>query len=446
VRSVRQELEKAVQLGKTISPEVMVIVANLDDPGRLADLVASNLELKLADAQVVLEELDPTPACARSPTCWGREMQLLAMQQEIASHARDEMDKSQREYFLRQQLKAIQQELGEGDDLAEEIAGWRQKADERSLPDSGARGARRQIKRLERSHPDSAEAAITRTYLDWLTGLPWGLTSEDRLDLAHAARCSTRTTTTSRRSRSASSSSSPCASSRPTPRGRSSASSARPASARPRSAARSRARWAASSCASRSAACATRRRSAATAAPTSARCPGASCRASTRPAPGNPVFMLDEIDKLGADYRGDPSAALLEVLDPEQNDSFRDHYLGIEYDLSKVMFIATANLLEPIHPAFRDRMEVVRLSGYTEEEKLHIARRHLIPKLVERHGIGPEHVVFTDAGLHRILSGYTRERGCATSSARSPPSAARWRSRWRRVAPPTANAPSRSRW
>ena len=188
VRSVRQELEKAVQLGKTISPEVMVIVANLDDPGRLADLVASNLELKLTDAQAVLEELDPAARLRKVADVLGREMQLLAMQQEIASHARDEMDKTQREYFLRQQLKAIQQELGEGDDLQEEIAGWRQKADEKSLPDAAREELDKQVKRLERSHPDSAEAAITRTYLDWLTGLPWGVNSEDRLDLAHARR------------------------------------------------------------------------------------------------------------------------------------------------------------------------------------------------------------------------------------------------------------------
>ncbi len=186
VRSVRQELEKAVQLGKTISPEVMVSVANLDDPGRLADLVASNLELKLGEAQGVLEEIDPVARLRKVADVLGREMQLLAMQQEIASQARDEMDKSQREYFLRQQLKAIQQELGEGDDLAEEIAGWRQKADEKQLSEAAREELERQVKRLERSHPDSAEAAITRTYLDWLTGLPWGTTSEDRLDLPHA--------------------------------------------------------------------------------------------------------------------------------------------------------------------------------------------------------------------------------------------------------------------
>jgi ATP-dependent Lon protease len=411
VRSVRQELEKAVQLGKTISPEVMVIVANLDDPGRLADLVASNLELKLADAQVVLEELDPVARLRKVADVLGREMQLLAMQQEIASQARDEMDKSQREYFLRQQLKAIQQELGEGDDLAEEIAGWRQKADEKSLPDAAREELDRQIKRLERSHPDSAEAAITRTYLDWLTGLPWGLTSEDRLDLAHARQVLDEDHydlekikerilefLAVRQLKADAKGPILCFVGPPgvgkTSLGRSIA----------RSLGRQFVRISLGGVRDEAEIRGHRRTYVGA-------LPGRILQGLNQAGTGNPVFMLDEIDKLGADYRGDPSAALLEVLDPEQNDSFRDHYLGIEYDLSKVMFIATGNLLEPIHPAFRDRMEVVRLSGYTEEEKLHIARRHLIPKLVERHGIGPEHVVFTDAGLRRILSGYTREAG-----------------------------------
>jgi ATP-dependent Lon protease len=411
VRSVRQELEKAVQLGKSISPEVMVIVANLDDPGRLADLVASNLELKLADAQAVLEDLDPAARLRRVADVLGREMQLLAMQQEIASHARDEMDKTQREYFLRQQLKAIQQELGEGDELAEEIAGWRAKADEKSLPEAAREELDKQVKRLERSHPDSAEAAITRTYLDWLTGLPWGLASEDRLDLAHARRVLDEDHydlekikerilefLAVRQLKADAKGPILCFVGPPgvgkTSLGRSIA----------RALGRQFVRISLGGVRDEAEIRGHRRTYVGA-------LPGRILQGLNTAGTSNPVFMLDEIDKLGADYRGDPSAALLEVLDPEQNDSFRDHYLGIEYDLSKVMFIATANLLEPIHPAFRDRMEVVRLSGYTEEEKLHIARRHLIPKLVERHGIGEEHVVFTDAGLQRILSGYTREAG-----------------------------------
>jgi ATP-dependent Lon protease len=411
VRSVRQELEKAVQLGKTISPEVMVIVANLDDPGRLADLVASNLELKLAEAQAILEELDPVARLRKVAEVLGREMQLLAMQQEIASHARDEMDKTQREYFLRQQLKAIQQELGEGDDLAEEIAGWRQKAEEKQLPDAAKEELERQIKRLERSHPDSAEAAITRTYLDWLTGLPWGVVSEDRLDLAHARQVLDEDHydlekikeriiefLAVRQLKADAKGPILCFVGPPgvgkTSLGRSIA----------RALGRQFVRISLGGVRDEAEIRGHRRTYVGA-------LPGRVLQGLNQAGTSNPVFMLDEIDKLGADYRGDPSAALLEVLDPEQNDSFRDHYLGIEYDLSKVMFIATGNLLEPIHPAFLDRMEVVRLSGYTEEEKLHIARLHLIPKLLERHGIGAEHVTFTDAGLRRILSGYTREAG-----------------------------------
>jgi ATP-dependent Lon protease len=411
VRSVRQELERAVQLGKTISPEVMVIVANLDDPGRLADLVASNLELKLAEAQAVLEELDPVARLRKVAEVLAREMQLLAMQQEIASHARDEMDKTQREYFLRQQLKAIQQELGEGDDVAEEIAAWREKAEQKTMPTEARDELERQIKRLERSHPDSAEAAITRTYLDWVTGLPWSTLSEDRLDLRNARKVLDEDHydlekikerivefLAVRQLKEDAKGPILCFVGPPgvgkTSLGRSIA----------RALGRQFVRISLGGVRDEAEIRGHRRTYVGA-------LPGRILQGLNQAGTSNPVFMLDEIDKLGADYRGDPAAALLEVLDPEQNDSFRDHYLGLEYDLSKVMFIATANLLEPIHPAFLDRMEVVRLSGYTEEEKLHIARQHLIPKMEERHGIGPENVTFTDAALRRLISGYTREAG-----------------------------------
>ena len=411
IRNVRQELEKAVQLGKSISPEVMVIIANLDDPGRLADLVASNLELKLAEAQAILEELDPAARLRKVAEVLGREMQLLAMQQEIASHARDEMDKSQREYFLRQQLKAIQQELGEGDELAEEIAGWRQKAEEKKLAEPAKEELERHIKRLERSHPDSAEAAITRTYLDWLTGLPWGVTSEDRLDLPFARRVLDEDHYDLEKIKERILEFLAVRQLKPDAKGPILCFVGPPGVGKTslgRSIARALGRQfvrISLGGVRDEAEIRGHRRTYVGA------LPGRILQGLNQAGTSNPVFMLDEIDKLGADYRGDPSAALLEVLDPEQNDSFRDHYLGIEYDLSKVMFIATGNLLEPIHPAFRDRMEVVRLSGYTEEEKLHIARQHLIPKLLDRHGIGPEHVTFTDAGLRRVISGYTREAG-----------------------------------
>jgi ATP-dependent Lon protease len=389
----------------------MVIVANLEDPGRLADLVASNLELKMEDAQAILEELEPLTRLRRVNEILGRELQLLTMQQEIASQARDEMDKSQREYFLRQQLKAIQQELGEGDELTQEIVAWRERAEERDMPESAQEELEKQIKRLERSHPDSAEAAITRTYLDWLTGLPWRTYSVDNLDLDHARRILDEDHfdlekikerilefLAVRKLRPEAKGPILCFVGPPgvgkTSLGRSIA----------RALGREFVRLSLGGVRDEAEIRGHRRTYVGA-------LPGRILQGIHQARTSNPVFMLDEIDKIGADYRGDPSSAMLEVLDPEQNDTFRDHYLGVEYDLSRVLFIATANLLEPIQPAFRDRMEVVRLSGYTEEEKLEIAKRHLIPKQVAEHGIPPAKLAFPDETIREIISSYTREAG-----------------------------------
>jgi ATP-dependent Lon protease len=411
-RSVRQQLERVVQLGRGISPEVMVIVANLEDPGRLADLVASNLELKIPEAQAVLEELEPVKRLRRVNEVLARELELLSMQQEIATQARDEMDRTQREYFLRQQLKAIQNELGEEDELAGEIRRWRELADEKALPEPARQELEKQVRRLERSHPDSAEAAITRTYLDWLTSLPWGETSPDNLDIAHARKILDQDhydlekikerilELLAVRKLRGDAAKGPilCFVGPPgvgkTSLGRSIA----------RALERRFVRISLGGVRDEAEIRGHRRTYVGA-------LPGRILQGLQQTGTSNPVFMLDEIDKLGMDYRGDPSSALLEVLDPEQNHTFRDHYLGIEYDLSKVLFIATANLLDPIQPAFLDRLEVVRLSGYTEEEKLQIARRHLLPKLLEGHGLAGKQLSFTDDGLRRIIGSYTREAG-----------------------------------
>jgi ATP-dependent Lon protease len=411
VRSVKDSLEKTSTLGKSISPEVMVIAANLDDPGRLADLAASNIDLKVEEAQAVLETAEPLARLKKVSDLLQREIQLLTMQQEISSQARGEMDRSQREYFLRQQLKAIQTELGEGEELAEEVATYRRLAVEKRLPEEALTEVEKQIKRLERSHPDSAETAILRTYLDWLTGLPWGVASEDHLDLAHARavldedhydleKVKERILEylAVRKLKAEAKGPILCFVGPPgvgkTSLGRSIA----------RALGRKFVRISLGGVRDEAEIRGHRRTYVGA-------LPGRIVQGIHQAGTSNPVFMLDEIDKLGADYRGDPSSALLEVLDPEQNWSFRDHYLGVAYDLSKVMFITTANLLDPIQPAFLDRMEVLRLSGYTDEEKLHIARQHLVPKQRQENGLASGQVDFTDAGIRKIIAGYTKEAG-----------------------------------
>ncbi len=411
IRTVKEGLDTVVNLGKTISPEVMIIAANLDDPGRLADLAAGNLELRTDDAQEILQTISPLERLRKVSDLLLREIQLLKMQQEISIQARGEMDKGQREYFLRQQLKAIQQELGEGEELDEEVSNFRRLAKEKGLPTEALEELDRQVKRLERGHPDSAETAITRTYLEWLTGLPWATQSRDHLDLKRARRILDEDHfdlekvkkrileyLAVRKLKEDTKGPILCFVGPPgvgkTSLGRSIA----------RALGREFIRISLGGVRDEAEIRGHRRTYVGA-------LPGRIIQGIQQAGTSNPVFMLDEIDKVGADFRGDPSSALLEVLDPEQNFGFRDHYLSVAYDLSKVMFITTANLLDPIQPAFLDRMEVIRLSGYTEEEKLHIAQRHLIPKQVEQHGLRSKHISFTTAAIRRIISDYTKEAG-----------------------------------
>ncbi|MEE9218988.1 MAG: endopeptidase La [Acidobacteriota bacterium] len=411
MRNVKKLLERSASLGKSISSEVMVIANNLESAGRLADLTASNLELKVEEAQHILRTVNPVERLRRVNEMLNRELDLLAMQQEINSHAREEIDRSQREYFLRQQLKAIQAELGEGNELAEEIAQLRDKANKLGMPPNVQEEIERQIAKLEHMHPDSAETATVRNYLEWMLSIPWSKYSRDNLDLKKAEHILDEDHyglekvkerileyLSVRKLKDKMKGPILCFVGPPgvgkTSLGKSIA----------RALGRKFVRISLGGVRDEAEIRGHRRTYVGA-------MPGRIIQGMHQAGSVNPVFMLDEVDKLGADYRGDPSSALLEVLDPEQNNSFRDHYLGVPYDLSKVLFIATANLLDPVHPAFRDRMEVIWLSGYTEEEKLIIARRHLLPKQFLEHGLKPAQIEFSDNALRTIISQYTREAG-----------------------------------
>jgi ATP-dependent Lon protease len=410
-RNVKDALEKIANLGQPISTEVLLLAATMDEPGRLADLVASNLELKLRQAQEILQTLPPVERLHRVHGLLAQEAEVLAMQQEISLQARGEMDRSHREFYLRQQLKAIQSELGDADELAEEIARYRQQAVDKGISGEGVEELEKQIRRLERTHPESAEAPLIRTWLDTLTGLPWNVCSEDDLDLERARRVLDEDHYDLERVKERILEHLAVRKLNPDSRGPLLCLAGPPGVGKT-----SLGRSIANALGRRfvrlslggvrdEAEIRGHRRTYVGA------LPGRILQGLQQAGTSNPVFMLDEIDKVGADYRGDPSSALLEVLDPEQNSTFRDHYLGVEYDLSRVLFITTANLLDPIQPAFLDRMEVLRLSGYTGEEKLQIALRHLIPKQRREHGLTTRHLRFTDAAVRRVIRDYTREAG-----------------------------------
>jgi ATP-dependent Lon protease len=411
MRNVKAALEKSANLGKAISPEVIVIATNMDEPGRLADLTASNLDLKVEGAQEILEALDPVERLRRVHELIAKELEVLAMQQEISSQAKGEIDRSQREFFLRQQLKAIQSELGEGNELSEEISGLREKAQKARMPKPVIEEVERQLKKLERMHPDSAETATLRNWLDWMVSLPWGKSTRDNLDLAEAQRILDEDHyglekvkeriveyLAVRKLREKMKGPLLCFVGPPgvgkTSLGRSIA----------RALGRKFVRLSLGGVKDEAEIRGHRRTYVGS-------MPGRIVQGVHQAGSNNPVFMMDEVDKIGADYRGDPSSALLEVLDPEQNNSFRDHYLGVPFDLSNTMFICTANLTDTIQPAFLDRMEVIRLAGYTEDEKVEIAKRHLVPKQLEEHGLTPEHLVFSDRALRALINTYTREAG-----------------------------------
>ncbi len=411
IRNVRASLERAITLGKNISSEVMAIVANLEDPGRLADVAASNLELKVADAQSVLEKLNPADRLRRVNELLAREINVLLVQQEINTQAKGEIDRTQREFYLRQQLKAIQTELGEGNELLEEIQMYRDKLILANLPEAVEEEVDRQIKKLERMHPDAAEAATLRNYLDVMVSLPWSKSSEENLDLKRAQTILDEDhyglekvkeriieSLAVRKLKEKVRGQILCLVGPPgvgkTSLGRSIA----------RALNRKFQRLSLGGLHDEAEIRGHRRTYIGA-------MPGRIVQSIQQAGTNNPLIMLDEIDKVGADFRGDPSSALLEVLDPEQNFSFRDNYLGVPFDLSNVMFMTTANVLDTIQPALRDRMEVIRLAGYTEEEKIEIARRHIIPKQMEGHGITARNVAFSRTALRAIILQYTHESG-----------------------------------
>ena len=411
IRTVKEQLDKAVSYGKTILPDIMVVIENLDDPGRLADLVASNLGLKAEQAQEILEVIDPILRLKRVSEILGREIELLMVQQKIQSEARGEIDKTQREYFLREQLKAIQKELGDIDERAEEAKEFRKKIEAAKMPEKVEKEAEKQLKRLEKMHPDSAEAATIRTYLDWLVELPWSKGTKDNLDIKTAQKVLDEDHydlekvkerileyLSVRKIKEKMKGPIICFIGPPgvgkTSLGRSIA----------RALGREFVRLSLGGVRDEAEIRGHRRTYVGA-------LPGRIIQGIKQAGTNNPVFMLDEVDKIGMDFRGDPSSALLEVLDPEQNFSFTDHYLAVPFDLTNVMFITTGNLADTIPGPLKDRMEIIYLSGYTSEEKQGIARKYLLPKQLEEHGLTGKILEIGDPALMLLISQYTREAG-----------------------------------
>ena len=411
MRNVREQLEKAITLGKMLPPDLLVIADNLDSPGKLADLAASNLGLKVEEAQQILEILDHEERLKKVGEFLGKEVEVLAMQQKIQSAAQEEMTKTQKEYFLREQLKAIQKELGDIDEKTEEINEFKKKIADVKMPKEVEKEALKQLDRLAKMHPEAAEATTVRTYLEWMVELPWSKSTADNLNIKSAAKVleedhydlekvkerileylAVRKLKTKMKGPIL------CFVGPPgvgkTSLGKSIA----------RSLGRQFVRISLGGVRDEAEIRGHRRTYIGS-------LPGRIIQGIKQAGSNNPVFMMDEVDKIGADFRGDPSAALLEVLDPEQNYSFSDHYLGVPFDLSNVMFITTANLTDPIPSALKDRMEIISLSGYTEEEKLGIAKKYLIPRQMEEHGIKGKYIHISDEAVLKIISQYTREAG-----------------------------------
>jgi ATP-dependent Lon protease len=411
MRNVREQLERIVSYGKFLSPDLMFVLESIDDPGRLADLVASNLDLTVEKAQEILEILDPIERLKVLSDVLGKEVQVLTMQAKIQSQAKDEITKTQREYFLREQMRAIRSELGEVDERAEEFKELRKKIKKAKMPKGVEKEARRELERLEQMHPDAAEASMVRTYLDWLVEMPWSNSTIDNLDLRKAKKVldedhydlekvKERILEYLSVHKLKKKMKGPilCFIGPPgvgkTSLGRSIA----------RALGRRFVRISLGGIRDEAEIRGHRRTYVGA-------LPGRIIQSIKQASSNNPVFMMDEVDKIGVDFRGDPASALLEVLDPEQNNAFSDHYLNLPFDLSQVMFITTGNLTDPIPSALKDRMEIINLPGYTDMEKLKIARTFLLPRQMDENGISPKLLHISDKAILQIISQYTQESG-----------------------------------
>ncbi len=411
MRNVQHTFTNIVEQVPYLPEELQVMVANVEDPSALTHLIAGALRLKTEDKQALLEQLDVAKRLRRLSEILARELEVVAIGSKIQSQVQSELDKGQREYFLRQQLKAIQEELGEADEVQAEVSELREQLAAIELPETVRKQADRELARLERLQPAMAEYGVVRSYLEWIAALPWDASTTDNLDLAHARKTLDEDHYDIEQVKDRILEFLAVRSLKPDARG-SILCFAGPPGVGKTSLGRSIARALGRKFERISvggvrdeAEIRGHRRTYIGA------MPGTIIRAMRDAGANNPLLMIDEIDKLGADFRGDPSSAMLEVLDPEQNHSFRDHYLDLPFSLVNVMFVTTANTLETIPGPLRDRMEVITLAGYTEAEKLEIAKRYLVPRQIERNGLTRSRISFTDAGLRAIIADYTREAG-----------------------------------
>jgi len=410
MRGVSSQFERYARLSRSIPPEAFMLVMSTEDPGRLGDLVAQHLQLRVDERQRALEAL-PKDRLEMLSGILTKEINILELERKIQNRVRKQMEKSQREYFLKEQMKAIQQELGEKDERTAEADEYRKKIEDADLPEKVKEKALEELSRLEKMPPMVAEAVVVRTYLDWILALPWSTRTDDRLDTKAARaildedhygldKAKDRVVEYLAVRKLAPQSKAPilCFVGPPgtgkTSLGKSIA----------RALGRKFVRVSLGGVRDEAEIRGHRRTYVGA-------LPGRIVQGMRTAGTRNPVFMLDEIDKLGMDFRGDPSAALLEALDPEQNDTFSDHYLELPFDLREVMFITTANILDTVPPALRDRLEVIRFSGYIEDEKHHIATQFLLPKQIKENGLRVDQVTFTEDALRHVIREYTREAG-----------------------------------
>ncbi len=411
MRNVRDYSKKILALRGELTGDVSSILESIDNPGKLADLVASNLKLKIKESQTVLEYIDPVKRLNKVNDLLSREVELSSIQAKIQSDVRDEISKNQRDYFLREQMRAIHKELGEHDEKKQEITDYNKRIKKARMPKEAEKEAKKQLKRLEQMHPDSAEASVIRTYLDWLVDMPWSVTTKGVINIKNAKKVLDADHyaldkvkdrileyLSVRKLNPESKGPILCFIGPPgvgkTSMGRSIAHAMKRkfvgislGGIRDEAEIRGHRRTYIGAL------------------------PGRILQGLKQCGTRNPVFMMDEIDKLGSDFRGDPSSALLEALDPEQNFAFSDHYLNLPFDLSKVIFILTANLTDTIPSALLDRMEIISLSGYTEEEKRIIAQKYLLPRQIKENGLKPKTMSISSGALQQLIREYTSEAG-----------------------------------